>query len=786
LRLRPPLTKISYAAKGYGIFDVTITKGYKVPDGKPVEFHGSPEVCTPYFTLKGKVSIELTTACVKLKCCKGDSIGYYKTNPKELSYQNIVDIISELNIVSNNSKHRDELYALVAGESTCSIANFKTTRAYSELQIEYNSEYFRIDYEHPLRIAFGKQKEIRLLSVENLKKVSKILADTPWYLCFSKHTKEFDLKEVKKEGFLNYVRQYNKKVNPMISTAIRIFDYVKNQKKSGHDIFQKSTLFKNYFETNYQTAYTFSDDKYQKEAIDFLMYHAFITVSDDYIAIPKDVTYNRSIIRSLKRLKGKPSQRFVDVPCIPSKTLTKEQEQFIQHVYTNPISFLEGAPGTGKTEVLVALMAYFDKALVVTHVGMMVDSLQKRFGDRVETAHTICSVIAAFKYNSKAYKEWLCKYDMLIIDEGSNMDCGLLSDLLDSVPQITRLIIVGDSGQIFPIKSGCPFFDLLTCFPEHSFELTENKRVEIHSKNLADISTQIRNGLLPITFKDDDDSVRFYQRPDNEEEQFKMLCNLLMSFPLLKPLEFQIVTLTNECKNKLNKWIEELLIKTKYLKKPNVCIKLGTEFIYAGKKITFSKNVKPHPTGDYAGVKNGELAIVKSIVPINNKSAYILTLNENKKVLLSYIDDKAVNPLQISAGYATTSNKAQGSEWSHVLFWIHEKPSKFFTREFPYVAVSRSKRQCIIIAKDEKDFHNLCADKARPRNTLLKYYLQNENPGLLKDVELFEHIKLPTKFKLLSKNVAAVPVWIPDNDTTKKEKDGETNTNIFCEMEEDV
>ena len=779
--MKPPLNKTIYTEKGYGIFDVLITKGFNVPGGKRVEFHGSPEVCTPYFTLKGKVTIEVKPQYIKLKCNKGDNITYVKTDPNNIHYEDIVNIISEINLISNNNIYRDELYMLVDNDKkSCTVEAFKRTKAYNELDIEFESEYFRIDYEHPLRVAFNKQKNIRLLSPAILKELSGALSTTPWYFCFNKHTKQYNLKEMTLDNFIYYTALIKKKYNPMIGTAIRLYHFIKQQRKLGHELFQKSTLFKDYYDIHYQTAYTHSDDKYQHEAIEFLMYHAIIEIGPNYLAMPKDIGYNRAIIRSLMRLNGNPELRYVDVPCIPSETLTLEQTNFIKHVYTNNVSFLEGPPGTGKTEVLVSLMAYFKKPLVVTHVGMMVDSLQSRFGNRVETAHTICSIITFYTYNKKAYDEWLSKYDILIIDEGSNIDSCLFSELLNCVSQVNRLVIVGDCGQIFPIKNGCPFFDLLQCFPQHSFQLTENKRVEKHAKALTEISMNIRQGNV-IQFREDDDSVRFYKRPNTEKEQIEMLKNLLTSFPLHLPLTFQVITLTNNCKNMLNKLIEELLIEIKYLKKPANAIKLFGGFIYPGKKITFLKNTKPHPSGQYEGVKNGELGIVSKIVCQSDKTSYNLTLKSHKKILLSYHDETAVNPIYVSSGYATTCNKAQGSEWTHILFWIYDNPIKFFTREFAYVAVSRSKRQCIIIGRDEKDFHALCADKAKPRNTLLKYYLQTEQPDLLKEVEPYHHITLPTEFKLLPKNVAAVPIWTPD--TTKKGKASKSNTNNAYEKE---
>ena len=215
-------------------------------------------------------------------------------------------------------------------------------------------------------------------------------------------------------------------------------------------------------------------------------------------------------------------------------------------------------------------------------------------------------------------------------------------------------------------------------------------------------------------------------------------------------MKFQLVTLKNDDKDFCNDCIESYLLESGILSNRYGKVTFGKHSYYPGKKVQFTKNTKPAKDGgNYDTVRNGELGQVASIV--EHPQGYVMKLTNGKKVILSMKEDKTcVNPyMNLQAGYACTCNKAQGSEWPSIIFYVPPNPWRGFTREFAYVAVSRAKERCIVIGT-EKDFNYLCAEKAKERNTLLSYYLRRMPITELEEVQKGEipvvlPLEVPTK-----------------------------------------
>ena len=53
------------------------------------------------------------------------------------------------------------------------------------------------------------------------------------------------------------------------------------------------------------------------------------------------------------------------------------------------------------------------------------------------------------------------KYDTIIIDEASMVDINLFLELIQSIPNGSNIILVGDADQLPPIGPGQPFKDMI-------------------------------------------------------------------------------------------------------------------------------------------------------------------------------------------------------------------------------------------------------------------------------------------------------------------------------------
>lgn len=707
---------------------------------------------------------------------KNAQITYRKTNEKELNRDDIRYMLSEL--PSGSSAGRATIDSLFE-KLPVDVEVFKTNPTFIKLDLAYQTEYFRHEYDTALLYAMPNQKSrIRALKGDSFETAYRLMMKRPWELCFSKYTKPLELKEMDNDGLARHCVKHKIVIPPVFRCAVRIYAFVKERREAGNTIFSAQDLGRQYLRDENKwarIAYENSDDsKRVTDAIYYLFYNAFVGLDEDgletnqfeeavHLCFRGDLERCNQVVNSLRAFSGSPQRRGPDeqVPCIPANTLSDTQQDFIRHVFKHRFTFLLGGPGTGKSECLVALMAIFKKPLVVTYVGMMVDALQKRFGGRVETVHTIHSI-----YYSEDI-EWLSRFDMIIIDEFSNVDTHLFAKLLVSVPSATRLVCAGDLGQIYPIKPGCPFKDLIEYFPQHVFVLKENKRVDPDSLELANASVKITEnrphdlifgGPLQMGERDDEvvrEAVRNHGKADI--------------------MQFQAVALLNRDRKHLNALIEETLIQEGVLRPAesrtitSIYGAEGKMDLFEGKKIAFTKNTKGNPREGFSAVRNGELGRIRT-VQTAGKNSYIVSLTNGKRILIG--GEGGVEQKQVCPGYATTCNKAQGSEWAHILFWIYEEPNRFFTREFPYVAVSRAKKSCIIAGR-MKDLESLCSKRAASRNTLLRYLLSisdlreplvEGDPVLLPDFSTME---------LLPMDVPAVPTHSPSsNDDQEGEKDG--------------
>jgi ATP-dependent exoDNAse (exonuclease V) alpha subunit len=78
----------------------------------------------------------------------------------------------------------------------------------------------------------------------------------------------------------------------------------------------------------------------------------------------------------------------------------------------------------------------------------MVEKMQERLGNHPGIVHTIHHITTVAKYiEGPAGTEWLAQYEIIVIDEASNVDEKLLADLLSAVPNATKLVMVGDLDQ---------------------------------------------------------------------------------------------------------------------------------------------------------------------------------------------------------------------------------------------------------------------------------------------------------------------------------------------------
>lgn len=170
----------------------------------------------------------------------------------------------------------------------------------------------------------------------------------------------------------------------------------------------------------------------------------------------------RSKTKDFDWLRGEQSERV--------EASLAEQEQALSQIVSRKLTVLVGRAGTGKTTVLGALSRTkkLGGVLFLAPTG----KARVRLGTNVADGNSV-QTVAQYLYSQNAYDESSqCpkllpegRYEAhrtVVIDEASMLtEETLLAVLLTFSPNVSRIILVGDTAQLPPIGPGRPFADLV-------------------------------------------------------------------------------------------------------------------------------------------------------------------------------------------------------------------------------------------------------------------------------------------------------------------------------------
>ena len=610
-----------------------------------------------------------------------------------------------------------------------------------------------------------KQKRaIEKMSYRDLSTLARQIQTTPWLLAIKAYTyKKFDIKPMTESKFYEALVAFGlkNKMPVFIKDAMCMYFELTNQRtRNGHTAFTLSGLAKQIGLTRDMAMPT-----------KFLMHHALDTTHDDLVGIKSDVYMANCIADWTKgvyfrSMYQQPQKRIERVPIIPHQP-TPDQLAILGHIDASWFTMVEGLPGTGKTCAVTWCLARYSNCLIVSFIGMMVKTLQRRCGKRKETAHTIHRIISLHRFVDQA-PEWLGQFEVLVIDEVSNVEMRLLAKLVKCLPNVCKFVVVGDHEQLFPIGPGDPMGDLKRAFPLKCHRLTQVLRVNPTKRRLQDAPRLIAEGKAgEIDFctnlAEKDNSLVMVPKcntnkpvPGKEKDlpaseknarvTLRLIVQNILSTTGWNPPEllsgFHIVVLQNggsDGRKLINRAAEHVLHMAGAFpsRGPYDALTVRKGFaVWAGKKITFLKNynhppdAKPKPHRAFGleiktlgTVNNGELVTVMraTTMPSAQGGGILMQVQdlEGEEQKWLWLQRKhGIDPAHVTDGYATTTYKIQGNEFPYVVFWMNNDPSAFWTREHAYVALSRGKQQ-IYCCGTRTDLIKMCRQKAKPRNTML-------------------------------------------------------------------
>jgi len=161
---------------------------------------------------------------------------------------------------------------------------------------------------------------------------------------------------------------------------------------------------------------------------------------------------------------------------------------------TRRLTIVSGGPGTGKTTTVlrlidlaqqldpnltVALAAPTGKAAgrlaeVIASENVPAD-VRERLPGEPQTLHRLLG----YNPTRQALRHDAMKplpYDLVVVDEASMVDLGLMARLVDALAPQARLVLVGDRDQLASVEAGAVLGDI--CSVANGFEAGEAKRLE--------------------------------------------------------------------------------------------------------------------------------------------------------------------------------------------------------------------------------------------------------------------------------------------------------------------
>lgn len=407
-----------------------------------------------------------------------------------------------------------------------------------------------------------------------------------------------------------------------------------------------------------------------------------------------------------------------------------KQTEAIHTALQRGIMVLTGGPGTGKTTTLKAIIDIFENASLDVALAAPTGRAAKRMteltGKDAKTLHRLLEVewdendMQSFSRNER--NPLTC--DVVIIDEMSMVDSLLFESLLRALPLGSRIIMVGDSDQLPSVGAGNVLGDIIESGEVPQVRLTEIFRQALSSLIITN-AHDIVSGVHPqLDVRDNDMFMIDITDSAVAADYVVNLCctrlpkaygyNCFNNIQVLCPSKktnVGTVALNNLLQERLNPKAEE---KQEIVYK-GYTLRVGDKVMQV--KNNYDIEWKRTNGESGTGVFNGDIGVLSDI----NKAGGSVTVVFDDKTAVYATEDAS----QLELAYAVTVHKSQGSEFDCVIIPVLDTPEKLCYRNLLYTAVTRAKRQLILVGDRNAVYRMTDNNKKTLRYTGLKEFFKN-------------------------------------------------------------
>jgi len=237
-------------------------------------------------------------------------------------------------------------------------------------------------------------------------------------------------------------------------------------------------------------------------ALGRLQAHSRIHLTDTHVALTQCAVAEETIAKGLahigRRVRPIHPARLSQLLESSTVGLSDEQREAVRHIVNASVSILTGAPGTGKTSTVKALLEMFEqvgcKVRLTAPAGRAAERLREVTGHPAQTLHRMLR--ANQPASPSIWSRIFPVADVIVVDEASIIDIFLMARLIKACAPSTKLILVGDVNQLPSIGAGQVLFDLIESGTIPVIELRKNFRQTNGSRIIA-AAKAIKEGRVP-------------------------------------------------------------------------------------------------------------------------------------------------------------------------------------------------------------------------------------------------------------------------------------------------
>lgn len=474
------------------------------------------------------------------------------------------------------------------------------------------------------------------------------------------------------------------------------------------------------------------DDDF-KNLLDELRYEGKIVLEQDLYYIKQTYNDETYIADKIKRLLNKELDHYDnfketlgELEGLFNINYNTKQEIAIEKALTNNILIINGGPGTGKTTIIKAITTMYQTLNNLSYDALCEEvkllAPTGRASKRMSEATNMpASTIHRFlRWDKESNSFNINEYDkdyskLIIVDEVSMIDLNLFASLLRGLTNDIKIILVGDYNQLPSVGAGNVLKDLIESDIIDVIELDTLYR-QSEESYINTLALEIKENELTDFTKSKDD-YKFIECSNYEiNENIKNICSQIIKngydyrdVQVMAPMYIGLNGI-----DRLNKELQNIFNPKSENKKEVVS---GDVIFREKDKVLQLENMPDE------NVFNGDIGYIEYIVPANVSDSKKNEIYVNYDgIVVKYLPQDLV---KIKHAFIISIHKAQGSEFKTVILPITMNYKRMLYRKLIYTAITRAKKELIIVGEAEAFKYSVLNNYERIRKTNLKNRLIN-------------------------------------------------------------